>query len=356
MTGAAKPGTTKVGLLTLGDWLADPATGQRSTEAERHRQLVEQAVRAEAAGFDAVHLGEHHFSDYILSSPAIVLAAIAERTERIRLSNGVALAANLDPVRIAEDYATVDVLSGGRVDPCFGRGNAYPDVYTFFGQSPAEASDRFAENVRLVSALWNSDGPIDWDGQFRAPLRGVEVHPRPMQSPPPMWIGGGLSPASVDLAVELGAGLMLPTVFGTWDMFVPAVERYIERWEASAWPEAQRRIGCCSHAFVGTDHEAVRADWSPRYLHYLESVNDWISQSAQRAGLPPAVLPAADFEQLTKTIAICGSPNHVVDRMGAAAEMLHLDTHLLMFDMGGVSDGDLFNAIDLVGAAVIPQL
>lgn len=345
-----------VGLLTLGDWLADPATGHRPSEAQRHRQLVEQAVQAEEAGFTAVHLGEHHFSDYILSSPAIVLAAIAERTERIRLSNGVALAANLDPVRIAEDYATVDVLSGGRVDPCFGRGNAYPDVYTFFGQSAAEASDRFAENVRLVAALWNSEGPIDWEGQFRAPLHGVEVHPRPVQSPPPMWIGGGLSPTSVDLAVELGAGLMLPTVFGNWELFVPAVERYIERWAASEWPESQRRIGCCSHAFVGQDHDAVRSSWAPRYLHYLESVNAWIAQSAKRAGLPPAVLPTADFDHMTETIAICGSPDHVVDRMGAAAELLHLDTHLLMFDMGGVTDRDLFATIELTGAQVIPQL
>lgn len=345
-----------VGLLTLGDWLADPVSGRRSTVAERHRQLVEQAVRAEQAGFGAVHLGEHHFSDYILSSPAIVLAAIAERTHDIRLSNGVALAANLDPVRIAEDYATVDVLSGGRVEPCFGRGNAYPDVYTFFGQSSAEASDRFAENVRLVAALWNSDGPIDWEGQFRAPLRNVEVHPRPLQSPPPIWIGGGLSPASVDLAVELGAGLMLPTVFGNWELFVPAVERYIELWAASEWPASRRRIGCCSHAFVGPDGDEVRQRWAPRYLHYLDAVNGWIAQSAGRAGLPPVVLPTADFDQMIATIAICGSPNEVVDRMGIAAEVLHLDTHLLMFDMGGVTDGELFDTIDLTGAEVIPQL
>src|SRR6187455_3227369 len=123
-----------IGLLTLGDLLTDPVTRHRKTPAERHRTIVEESVLAEQVGFESVHLGEHHFNDYILSSPAVVLGAIAERTSTLRLSNGVALAANLDPVRIAEDYATIDALSGGRVEPCFGRGTIFPYVYEGFGQ------------------------------------------------------------------------------------------------------------------------------------------------------------------------------------------------------------------------------
>ncbi len=346
-----------VGLLTLGDWLTDPVTGHRPTEGQRHRQIVEQAVVAESAGFASVHLGEHHFSDYILTSPPVVLAAIAARTTSIRLSNGVALAANLDPVRVAEDYATVDVLSEGRMEPCFGRGNAYPDVYTFFGQEPSEATDRFAENVRLIDRLWRSDGPISWAGRHRVPLVDVEVHPRPDRRPrPPMWIGGGLSPDSIDLAVELGCWLMLPTVFGRWELFVPAVERYIAGWEAAGRDPGDRRIGACSHAFAGSDSAATRARWAPRYLHYLDSVNGWIGQAARRAGTEAPVLPAGDFDQLNATIAISGSPSEVVDRMGCAAQTLHLDTHLLMVDMGGTPDIEVFDTIELIGAEVIPQL
>ena len=134
-----------------------------------------------------------------------MLAAIAEQTTELRLSNGVALAGNLDPVRLAEDYATLDLLSGGRVEPCWGRGSIFPDVYTLFGQDPGAAQGRFGETVRLIDRLWTADGPIDWQGEFRAPLHQAEVFPKPQQQPRPnVWIGGGWPPDTVDLAVELG--------------------------------------------------------------------------------------------------------------------------------------------------------
>jgi alkanesulfonate monooxygenase SsuD/methylene tetrahydromethanopterin reductase-like flavin-dependent oxidoreductase (luciferase family) len=343
-----------VGLLTLGDWLADPVTGQHRTPAQRHRSIVEQAVRAEAAGFSSVHLGEHHGSEYILSSPAVVLAAIAERTRTVRLSNGVALAANLDPVRVAEDYATVDALSGGRVEPCFGRGTIYPHVYAMFGQDEASANDRFAENVELIHRIWTTER-VTWAGRFRTPLDDVAIHPRPTQ-PPFMWIGGGWSPASSDLAARLGCGLILPTVVGTWEQHRRIVDAYCERWEHYGHPVSARRIGACSHAFVGRDRAATRARWAPRYLHYLSSVTEWIRDSAAAVGREPTALPILDFETMVSTVSICGSPAEVVDRMGRAREVLSLDTHLLMLDMGGTPDDELFEAIDLCGAEVLPNL
>lgn len=346
-----------IGLLTLGDWVAHPDTGERVTEAERHRSLVDQAVAAEAAGFSSVHLGEHHFSDYILTSPPVVLAAIAERTSTLRLSNGVALAAILDPVRTAEDYGTVDVLSGGRLEPCFGRGSIYPDVYTFFGQSADDATARFAENLRLIDALWRAEGPLDWEGRFRAPLVAAEVHPRPVQRPrPPIWIGGGWSPDTVDLAVELGCWLMLPTVIGTWEMFVPIVERYIEGWEAAGRDPADRRIGCCTHFHCGPDGQAARSRWQGHYLGYLRAVDDWVKLSARRAGKEAGTLPVHDYDTMLSTIAICGSPDEAVDRMGVAAEMLQLDTQILMMDLGGLPQPALHDVIALTGESVIPQV
>lgn len=341
--------------MTLGDWLADPVTGLRRSEAERHRSIVDQAVAAEAAGFVSVHLGEHHFSEYILSSPTVVLAAIAERTTTMRLSNGVALAGTLDPVRVAEDYGTIDALSGGRVEPCFGRGSIYPDVYTFFGHDPAEAQARFGENVRLVDRLWRADGPIDWSGEYRADLTGVQVYPRPTQRPrPPIWIGGGWSPDTVDLAVEIGAWLMLPTVIGTWEMFVPVVERYLEGWEAAGRDPADRRIGCCSHFHVAGTSQEARRRWAPRYLAYMGAVEDWIRQSARRAGTETRGLGAVDFETMTSTIAICGSAEEAVERMGVAAEVLQLDTQILMMDLGGLPDAELHECIELAGSHVLP--
>lgn len=344
-------------MLTLGDWVADPVTGARRTQAERHRSIVDQAVAAEAAGFVSMHLGEHHFNEYIVSSPALVLAAIAERTSTIRLSNGVALAGNLDPVRLAEDYATLDLLSGGRVEPCWGRGSIFPDVNTFFGQDPADAQARFGETVRLIDTIWRGEGRIDWQGQFRAPLHDVEVFPSPMPgSDRRIWIGGGWSPDSVDLAVELGYGLMLPTVVGTWEMFVPSVERYIEGWDAAGRDPADRRIGCCSHFHVASTSELARERWAPRYLAYMRAVAGWIEQSSSRSGTPARLPATLDFDTLASTVAICGSVDQVLERMGTAHEKLQLDTHLLMLDLGGLPDAELFDNIDVIGDRIIPAV
>jgi len=345
-----------IGLLTLGDHLTDPVTGHCPTPAQKHRSIVEEAVLAEQCGFESVHLGEHHFSDYILSSPTVVLAAIAERTTTMRLSNGVALAANLDPVRMAEDYATIDALSAGRAEPCFGRGTLFPDVYDNFGQDEASAKERFAENVELILRLWTEES-VSWSGTFRAPLHAATVQPRPTQTPhPPVWIGAGMSPESIDLAARLGCRLMLPTVFGTWPMFRPVVDRYIELWEHYGHDPADRRIGACSHYFVAADADDARRRWAPRYMRYLQAVIDWQAASAARVGQPPSNFPLHDFDTMNRTIAICGSPAEVVDRIGQAKEALGIDTHILKLDMGGIPDDELFAAIELTGAEVIPQV
>lgn len=341
-----------VGLLTLGDHLDDPVTGYRPTQAARHRTIVESAVLAESCGFTSVHLGEHHFCDYILSAPPVVLAAIAERTTSLRLSTGVTLGVNLDPVRIAEDYATVDLLSGGRVEPCLGRGTFFPHTFRSFGQDPQLAKEQFAEHVELLLRLWEEED-VHWSGRFRAPLEGVTVQPRPLQRPrPPVWLGAGASPDSVDLAARLGLWLMLPTVFGTPEMFAPMVELYEQRWEAYGHDPADRRVGCCSHAHVARTTQEARAAWEPRYRRYMTWVTELASASAGR----PSGLGTFDFDALCRHTALCGSPEQVVDRMGEIRELLHLDTQILMFDMGGLPEPELFATIELTGAEVIPAV
>lgn len=335
----------EIGLLSLGDLLPDPTSGRVPTEAERHRSLIDQAVLAEACGFTSVHLGEHHFSDYMLSAPPVVLAAIGERTTSLRLSTAVTLAGNLDPVRVAEDYATVDVLSGGRAELVLGRGNLFVHTYEGFGHPVETARERYDESVALLVRLL-AEEEVSWDGRFRAPLRGHTTRPRPVDRLP-VWIGAG-SRRSAELAAELGCWLMLPSVVGKPEGFAPVVEIYRERWEASGRPWSEARVGACSHTHVGQTEEAAVAAWEPYYRNYWSFVGRLLE------GL--GAWPDFAYRDLLAGPAICGGPNEVVDRIGRWGEVLGLDRHLFMFDLGGLAPERVLSTIELFGQRVLPQL
>ena len=218
----------QIGLVTLGDWLPDPATGRRVGEAERFRQFIELGVLAEDLGFDTFHVGEHHFSEYALSAPCPVLSAVAERTARLRLSTAVSLLGHHDPVSVAEDYATVDVLSGGRVELIAGRG-VYQQHYGQFGQSWEASEELLAEAVELLRRLWTTEA-VTWSGRLRPPLDAVTVHPRPVQQPhPPIWLSAS-SPSSVERAVALGCPIAIPTISTGVDVPPVLAAQFREQW------------------------------------------------------------------------------------------------------------------------------
>ena len=342
----------EIGLLSLGDCLDDPVTGTRTAPAARHRAIVDEAVFAEALGFDSVWLGEHHFCDYVLAAPPVMLAAIAARTSRLRLGTGVTLLANLDPVRVAEDYATVDAISNGRVELTVGRGILI-DTYEVFGQKPDESRERFRENLELLRRLW-SERDVTWSGRFRAPLDGVTVEPRPVQTPhPPIWVGGGSSTASVDLAVELGLPLMLPSVLAPPGDFLPLVQHYRARWEAAGRAPGDARVGCCNHVHVAATSQAAREGWRPYYLNYLGFVDRvW----KRRELIHAKARVELDYERLLAGVAVCGSPAEVVDRLAATRETLGLDLHLSMFDLGGLPPARVAETLERFATQVLPHL
>jgi alkanesulfonate monooxygenase SsuD/methylene tetrahydromethanopterin reductase-like flavin-dependent oxidoreductase (luciferase family) len=332
-----------VGLLSLGDCLDDPVTGAMSSPAERHRAIVDHAVLAESLGFDAVWLGEQHLGDTVLAAPPVVLAAIAARTSRIRLGTGVTLLANLDPVRVAEDYATVDAISNGRVELSVGSG-IVADTDEMLVPGPDENSERFRENLELLRRLW-SETDVSWSGRFRAPLDRVTVEPRPVQVPhPPIWVGSGSSPASVDLAVELGLPLMLPSLLAPPADFLPLVQRYRERWAAAGRDPAGARVGGCNRVHVAATSQQAREAWRPYYLNHLR----FADRIRTRVEL--------DSERLLAGVAACGSPAEVVDRISATRETLGLDLHLSIFDLGGLPSAQLEKTLDLFASQVLPHL
>ena len=337
--------TLEIGLMSLGDLVADPHTGDRMTEAERHRQIVDQAVAAESLGFTSVHLGEHHFSDYMLSSPPVVLSAIGERTTTLGLSTAVTLAGNLDPVRVAEDYATVDVLHGGRVELVLGRGNLFVKTYEGFGQPLDTARGRYDEAVPLLARLLREEN-VTWSGEFRPPLSEHTTRPRP-HGDMPIWIGAA-SRGSAELAADLGCSLMLPSVFGRPEMFAPIAEVYRERWEANGHELAEARVGACCHIHVGPTTAEARATFEPHYAAYWDFVGELLGGAG--------TWPPFDFDELLSGPGFCGSPAEIVDKIEHWRDFFGLDRHLCMFDLGGMPTPTVMGALERFGTDVLPQL
>jgi alkanesulfonate monooxygenase SsuD/methylene tetrahydromethanopterin reductase-like flavin-dependent oxidoreductase (luciferase family) len=331
--------------MSLADHLPDPLTGEQLTQAERYELITTSAIEAEQAGFALLGLGEHHFSHYILPDPMMLLAAVAARTTTIRMGTAVTLLANLDPLRVAEDLAMLDVLSLGRAQMTFARGVMESTMAAFGIENVNDLRPRFEENLRLVIRLLTEDS-VTWSGQFRAPLNGVRLEPRPLQKPhPPLIIGGGLSNVSCDLAVDLGLPLTLPSLFRYPEDYLPIVQRYRERM-AETGQAAKAELSYPSYVHVAANGQEARRRWRPYLENYVRFATDFRGSF----GRP------LDYEGILGGAAVCGSPAEVVDRVGYLNELLGLNRHYMMVDLGGLPRRLVFEVIELLGAEVLPQL
>lgn len=343
----------RISLMSLGDLSPDPVTGHRATPAERHQAFVEAAVLADGLGYEGVNVGEHHGLDYIFSAPAVILAAIAARTKNLRLSTAVTLMANIDPLRIAEDFATLDAISNGRAELVAGRGNFFASTYTLFGQDVSESRERFDEAIELFIQLWHGE-PVHWTGKFRPPINGERLQPTPTDTARvPLSIGGGSSKETAELAARLGLDLVLPSAFGRPENFKPVVDHYLERY-ANHGHTRTPRVGACWHVSVRRDSKAAKDRWEPRYRQYHAWMNDMLGRI--NPTMPRHVRPF-DYEWLlTQGPAIAGSPAELTDRLAKWGELLSIDYSLLYLDMGGIPGGEVLEMVDLVGSEVIPAL
>ncbi len=348
----------KFGVITLGDNRPDPLTGRLRSAVEHHREILELADKAEALGFDSFHVGEHHGCDYITSTPAVVLGAVAARTERITLSTATALLPVQEPIRFAEDYATVDVLSNGRAEVIVSRG-ILARTYNDFGFEYAKSREIFKERIELVLRLWREED-VHWEGEFRKPIDGFTMQPRPVQEPNiPLWIGGGFSEESILLAAELGLPLMLPSVIMPPTHFAQMVETYRERFQDRGF--GGPLVGALSHFHCARDLETVRERYAPRHLEYMNWVGQTLLPWALQPVMPPGselpTLPDADFDVAIATgPAVAGSPQQVLDRLSEFKEACGLDRQLFHVDDGALPQEHLFESLELLATEVLPKL
>lgn len=333
----------KYGLFSLSDHLVDPGGSRPVSESERLRTTADQAVLAEQAGFDSFGVGEHHFSGYIMPAPELLLAYAASQTSTIRLGTSVTLLANRDPVRTAEAFAVLDVLTGGRAEATFARGVSESTARAFGFEDFDEVRPRFDEYLRLVLRLLTED-EVDWSGTFRSPLEGVELKPRPIQQPhEALWIGGGLSRVSASLAAELGLPLLLPSLFLDPTDYIEVADHYRAECARHA---TTARIGFPSYLHVASSSQAAEARWKP----YLDNYVDFALATRSSHGRP------TDFASLIHGPAICGSPAQVVERILETKETLGLDRQLFQIDAGGMPFELVAEVIELLGTDVLPAL
>src|SRR6476469_3696345 len=308
------------------------------------RNAIEEAVLAEAVGIDSFNIGEHYRAEFMDSAGHVVLAAIAGRTERIRLGTAVTVLSTQDPVRLYTDFATLDAVSNGRAQLIVGRGSL-TDSFPLFGFDLADYEELFEEKLDLLTRLLGEQ-PVTWSGNFRSPLTNQFVSPPIAEGHIPTWVGVGGSPQSVVRAARYGLPLMLAVIAGSPERFAPYVELYKRALEQYGQPEMP--IGLHSLGFVAdTDEDAIRIQWP-----YYKEQFSWAAR--ERGWRPPT------YEQFLAEVdhgsMYVGSPETVANRIAAAMPTLSLSRFDLLYAVGRIPHEQRIATIELYGREVIPRV
>ncbi len=335
----------ELGIYSFGDRSLDRRTGRHQSDQQRMTELLEQVQLADEVGLDVFGFGEHHRSEYVISSPTVVIAAAAARTKQIRLTSAVTVLSSTDPVRLFQDFATADLVSDGRVELMAGRGS-FIESFPLFGFDTADYDELFAEKLGLLLAL-REGGPITWSGRFRAPLQGVEVRPRPAQDPLPLWIAVGGNPPSVARAGYLGLPLAIAIIGGQPARMAPLADLY-RRAATEGGHDAQALpIGLNAHAFIATDSKTAADTFWPTYAQAM-------TQIGRERGWPPAQRGQFEAGRLPGGHLLVGTPEEVAEKIVAQHAIFKNDRYLLQMDVGGVPHEQLMQSIELFGTQVAP--
>jgi probable LLM family oxidoreductase len=341
MTG---PREFEIGLFTFGEITADPATGRPIDPAVRLREFIDLAILADQAGLDVFGVGEHHRPDFAIASPPVVLAAIAQATERIRLTSTVTVLSTADPVKVFEDFATVDLISAGRAEITAGRG-AYTESFPLFGFDLDDYDELFDEKLDLLLRL-NRDEHVTWHGKHRPGLADEGIYPRPVQAELPVWIAVGGTPASVVRAGRNGLPLYL-AILGQPERFAPLADLYRQHGTDAGNDPGGLRIGVTSHFHVDTTSQRARDTFYPYYSRYIGS---------NMPGARGQLLPRDAFDNWAapRGALFAGSPQEIVDKIMWEHELLGHDRFLAQIGLGGLPFADTARSIELLATDVLP--
>jgi len=321
--------------------------GPPEATAQRLRDLVEEIELADQVGLDVFGVGEHHRPDYAVSAPAIVLAAAASRTTRIRLTSAVSVISSDDPVRVFQDFATLDLLSGGRAEIMAGRGS-FIESFPLFGYSLEDYDDLFAEKLELLLKLRSGEF-VTSDGHHRASIPGLGVYPRPLQDPLPIWIAVGGNPQSVVRAASLGLPMALAIIGGDPARFAPLVELYREAGRRSGQSPGRLAVGINSHGFIADNSEEAAEVFYPPYAETMTRIG-------RERGWPAVTRQQFDAMRRPTGNLLVGSPAEVTAKILHEHELFANERFLLQMTVGVTPHARVMRSIELLGTVVAPAV
>ena len=322
--------------------------GLRISPSDRLRRLVEQIEVADKIGLDVFGIGEHHRREFLDASPAVVLAAAASRTEKIRLTSAVTVLSAADPVRVFQDFATLDLLSKGRAEMVVGRGS-FVEAFPLFGYRLADYDSLFEEKLDLLLKI-RSNETVHWSGKYRPKLTGQGIYPRPLQNPFPISIGVGGTPQSFIRAGLLGLPLMVAIIGGKTHRFRPLVDLYREAGKRAGHSTEQLKVGIHSIGYVAQDTDKAIDDFYPGYAHTM-------SEIGKERGWPKMTRESFDEQRDLDGALLVGNPEEVVEKIIRHGKALGgISRITFMMNPASLSHSKLMSATELLGRRVAPIL
>ena len=337
----------ELGISTFVETTPDPKTGEVVSHAERLREVVEEIVFADQIGLDVFGVGEHHREDYAASSPAMVLAAAAPLTKRIRLTSAVTVLSSADPVRVFQEFATLDALSNGRAEIMAGRGS-FTESFPLFGYDLNDYNELFDEKLDLLLRIRESE-KVTWEGKFRAPINNLGIYPRPVQDPIPVWIGSGGNQESVVRAGLLGLPLVLAIIGGNPVHFAPLVDLYKRAVNHAGHDITKLAVACHSHGFVAETTEVAAEQFFP-------STQVAMSKIGQERGWGRYERSSFDAARSASGALYVGDPETVAQKIIHFCKEVGVRRFMIHTPVGSMPHDQVMKSIELYGKEVAPRV
>ncbi len=339
--------TFEIGVFSFVELTPDPATGAMISPVERIRNLLETVELADQVGLDVFGVGEHHRPDFVASAPLVILGAAAARTRSIRLSTAVTVLSSDDPVRVFQDFATLDLISNGRAEIMAGRGS-FIESFPLFGYDLHDYDSLFTEKLELLLKIREAE-KITWSGRHRPPLNDLGVYPRPVQEKLPIWVAVGGTPESAVRAARLGLPMALAIIGGMPERFAPFFQLYREAARQAGHDPAQLPLSINSHGFIAdTVQQAVDA--------YYPSAVVVMNKIGRERGWPPATRQQLEAGRMLRGADFVGSPAEIIEKILFQHEIFGHQRLLLQLGVGTIEHAKVMRAIELLGTQVAPAV